>query len=183
MLKHLSVALLSIVTTCGDADPSERAASAHRGAAGQPAEGQRSPQAQPAMRTVAYRRHEFHHPPSDHRASLLAFVYDVPTLPACGVLPPFRMLNQILAEGGSDGGMSPGATWEPFQITADEYRALLAAIRDTPVESLRAQARYASVPLSVDPEFDGITDRFEWIMAVCRKHRESWFPRVEAASG
>lgn len=176
------MALLSIVTACGDADHAERAASAPRSAAASSA-GRRPPHAPAAMRTVTYRRHEFHHPPSDHTANLLAFVYDVPTLPACGVLPPFPMLNQILAEGGSDGGMSPGATWEPFEITADEYRALLAAIRDTPVDSLRAQARYASVPLSVDPAFDGITDRVEWIMAVCQKHRDSWFPRVEAAGG
>jgi hypothetical protein len=183
MLKHLAVALLSTVAACGQADPAERAASADGSAAAHSVPGLRSPHAQPAMRTVAYRRHEFHHPPSDHRASLLAFVYDVPTLPACGVLPPFAMMNQILAEGGSNGGMSPGATWEPFQITADEYRALLAAVRATPAASLRAQARYATVQLSTDPALDGVTDRFEWIMAVCQKHRESWHARVQAAGG
>lgn len=168
MPKYLPVALLSIMAACADTQSAEHRRPAH---------------AQRTMRTVEYRRHEFHHPPSDHRASLPAFVYDVPYLPACGVLPPLHILNEIFAGGGGDGGMSPGASWQPFRITADEYRELVAAIRETPVDSLHAQARYADVPLSIDPELDGIRDRVEWMAAACRKHRDAWHARVEAAGG
>src|SRR6476659_2684709 len=61
--------------------------------------------------------------------SLLAFVYDIPGCDACGVFPPFRLLNQYLLRGGWGGGMSPGAKWEPFALSPEEYRDLVEAVR------------------------------------------------------
>jgi len=106
--------------------------------------------------------------------SLLVFVYDVPYLPACGVFPPLHILNQHLAGGGAPGGMSPGATWEPFTISSAEYQELVAAIRKTPAVKLRSAARFADRQLLLDAEFDGIKDRFEWHQAVCAKHRAAF---------
>src|SRR4051812_25469083 len=95
------------------------------------------------LRRVRYVRHEFHGEPEARESSLLAFVYDVPYFGACGVFPPFRLLNQFLARGGSEGGMSPGATWEPFSLTEAEYQDLVKAVRTVPLEILRDRTRYA----------------------------------------
>src|SRR5690349_3761049 len=110
------------------------------------------------LRRVRYFRH---HGMSDgDRAdqmenSLLAFIYDIPYFGACGVFPPFHLLNLQLRRGGSQGGMSPGATWEPFELSPEEYRDLVEAVRTVPVESLRDRARYAHLGFTFDPAFDG----------------------------
>jgi hypothetical protein len=134
--------------------------------------------------------------------SLLAFVYDIPYFGACGVFPPFHLLNQFLLRGGESGGMSPGATWEPFSLSPKEYDDLVAAVRAVPPESFRDRARYADLPFKFDPEFDGepatypvrapvkFSDRFvpadyqeyhTWLGAVCEKHRDSWKAELRRA--
>ncbi len=58
-------------------------------------------------RTVKYVRHEFHGDPERHTGTLPTFVYDVPYLSACGVLPPLHILNGILSSGGETGTEAP----------------------------------------------------------------------------
>ncbi len=134
--------------------------------------------------------------------SLLAFVYDIPYFGACGVFPPFHLLNLLLLRGGGQGGMSPGATWEPFSLSASEYRDLVEAVRLVPPESLRDRARYACLAFTFDPEFDGkpetypvraemkewhrqvppeVLEYVEWSRAVCAKHRDRWHAEMKRA--
>jgi hypothetical protein len=134
------------------------------------------------LRAVKYRRHEFRHKPTACEGSLLTFVYDVPYFDACGVFPPFHIINQILSSGGGDGGMSPGASWKPFTISTDEYEELAEAVRHTPVSEIRPHARYAWLQMKFDVEFDHLTDRIEWMRAVCEKHRDAWHAELEKSS-
>ena len=133
------------------------------------------------LRRVHYLRYEFHHEPEEIENSLLGFVYDVPYLGACGVFPPFHLLNWVLLKGGNDGGMGPGATWEPFSLSETEYSHLIAAVKETRVESLRAPARYAQVAYMFDAAFDGISDYVEWMYAACAKHRASYHEELRRA--
>jgi hypothetical protein len=150
------------------------------------------------LRRVRYFRHHgmWHGDRADPMEnSLLAFVYDIPYFGACGVFPPFHLLNQQLRRGGSHGGMSPGATWEPFELSPEEYRDLVEAVRTVPPESVRDRARYAHLAFTFDPAFDGrletypvraepqkwhqrlpadLKEHAEWAGAVCSKHRERW---------
>lgn len=88
--------------------------------------------------------------------SLLAFVYDYHThVGACGVFPPFHLLNQLLLHGGGGGGMGPGAKWEPFSIPQEEYDLLIKAIRTVPPASIKGLPERAPLPFTFDPEFDG----------------------------
>ncbi len=75
--------------------------------------------------------------------------------------------------------MSPGATWEPFTISREEYDELLAAVTNTPLSEIQPHARYADLPLKIDHEFDQIQDRQEWSKAVCGKHRDNWKRELE----
>lgn len=38
-----------------------------------------------------------------------------------GAIPPLNILNELLATGGSSGGMGPGTKWKPFSISQPEY--------------------------------------------------------------
>src|SRR5258708_4282113 len=76
-------------------------------------------------RIIKYRRHESHGPTESREAPLWAFFFDVPYLLVFGVFPPRHVLNSYLRIGGGDGGMSPGTSWEPFELTEDEYISVL----------------------------------------------------------
>ena len=131
------------------------------------------------MRTISYVRTEFHAEDEAIENSLLAFVYDVPYLGACGIFPPCNILNQIFLSGGGDGGMSPGAIWQPFEISEDEYEDLKQAVLSVDPADLGDAARYADIQFEVDSEFDPIRDRIEWMVATCDKHRETYHRKLK----
>ena len=129
------------------------------------------------MRTIEYIRYELHGDPEQRKAELATFVYDIPYLSACGIFPPFHILNQIFETGGSEGGMSPGATWEPFSISEEEYRLLAKALVKLDPDSLQDTARYTFVNFEFDPEFDHLPDWDAWLTKICNKHRDAYHTR------
>ena len=134
------------------------------------------------MREVPYQRHEYTWPePETCRAPLPTFVYDVPYLGACGVFPPLHVLNQILSSGGEEGGMGPGATWEPFEIGPDEYDELAKDLATLDPRTLGDAARYGDLAFTFDASFDDLPTRVEWLVAVCEKHRDEYHERIRNA--
>ena len=132
------------------------------------------------MKTVKYKRHEFLHKPLHVEGTLLTLVYDIPYFAACGIFPSLHIINQILSSGGN-GGMSPGASWKPFTLVQEEYDELVVAVKETPISEIEPFARYAHLPFKLDSSFDQIADRFEWIKAVCEKHRDNWHSKLRKA--
>lgn len=57
----------------------------------------------------------------EKRALLAAFIEDIPYLMFSRVIPSREAINEVLLSGELGGGMSPGAKWESFQITEEEY--------------------------------------------------------------
>jgi hypothetical protein len=133
------------------------------------------------MRVVRYERHEFRGEPEPRSAELAAFVYDIPYFGACGIFPPFHIINEIFLSGGSQGGMSPGATWQPFKINSSEYEQLVQTIQHLEPKSLGKTARYAWVKFEFDSAFDHIKSWEPWLFAVCEKHRESYHQKLPGA--
>lgn len=128
------------------------------------------------MRRVQYQHTFFHGDDESREGSLLTFLYDIPYFPPCGVFPPFHLLNQHLSTGGSDGGMSPGAIWEPFAITSEEYTQLVEAIESTPLADIKPHADYALAKPRFDHELDGLQDYFEWVLAIGEKYGKRKLP-------
>ena len=126
------------------------------------------------MKTVDYERHEFHGEPERRTAELAVLVYDIPSFGACGIFPPLHIANEIFSSGGFQGGMSPGATWPPFELTSAEYQELVEIIQVLDPKRLGDQARYTSVKFELDSRFDHIQDWGSWLLAVCEKHRDSY---------
>ena len=134
-------------------------------------------------RIVKYVRHEFHGDEETCGGPLLYFVYDIPYFAACGVFPPLHVVNQIFGEGRRGGGMSPGASWEPFTISLSEYESLTKGVQATPVAQIQPHARYAELQYIFDSRFDGILNRTEWVRAVCEEHRDEFHRRLDAIYG
>ena len=125
------------------------------------------------MRTVTYERLEFHQDEPEHRTAALAeFVLDVPYLTCHGVIPPRHVLNEVLSSGGGDAGMSPGAVWEPFSISEDEYTTLVADLLELDLHDIATSGRGRFVPktLFVDSEVTEPKTHLEWITEITAKY-------------
>src|SRR5437016_5839493 len=130
------------------------------------------------MRTIEYLRHEFHDSEPEQGKNLLSvFLLDVPYLLLRGVIPPLAILNAILMEGGSVGGMGPGATWSPFSIDEAEYAELTATLLALDLNLVRKHARFVPDRVKQDAELAKCKDRLEWLKAVQARH-----PRGNAVS-
>lgn len=131
-------------------------------------------------RVVQYERHEHTVPdPQKRVAPLSVFVYDIPYFAACGIFPPFHIANEIFASGGSDGGMSPGATWQPFTVSRYDYNALVEHLRSVDLASLKGKVRYTVMQFGFDSQLDDIQDRQAWVEAVCAKHGEAYHRAIQ----
>jgi hypothetical protein len=134
------------------------------------------------MRKISYIRTEFHAEDEDTENTLLAFIYDIPYFGACGIFPPFHILNEIFRSGGGGGGMSPGAIWVPFEITEKEYIELKNAVLSVEPMDLKEVARYCDIQFEFDSEFDNIQIWIKWMALVCEKHRESFHQKIRDRS-
>ncbi|WP_224961552.1 hypothetical protein [Geomonas subterranea] len=129
-------------------------------------------------RVIRYIRYDYGRGDEPREASLLLFLYDIPYFTSCGVLPSRFIINEILKVGANGGGMSPGATWEPFEITDEEFESLKKDIQAVPIDIIRASSRYADAPFIIDPSFDYLEDRATWSREVCQKYGAEWLRRV-----
>ncbi len=131
-----------------------------------------------ASRIIRYLRYDFGCGEKPCEAPLLFFIYDIPYFTSCDVFPPLHLLNETFQAGTNGGGMSPGATWEPFSITESEYENLKNEVQATSIENIQAHSRYADVPFIFDPSFDHLQNRLEWSREVCKKYCAQWMRRV-----
>lgn len=128
---------------------------------------------------IPYVLHDPHHDPVEARGSLLKLVYDIPYFGACGVFPPFHLANQWFAQGGGDGGMGPGASWEPFSISQETYAQLTMQVEKTDPGTFYDSSKVFRMKFIFDRSFDHMQDRFAWAKVVCDRHREDFFERQE----
>ncbi|VFQ46196.1 hypothetical protein MSL71_38590 [Desulfoluna butyratoxydans] len=133
------------------------------------------------MRTVTYIRHAPFAEPEIRSAELAVFVYDIPYVGACGIFPPYPLINRLFESGGAEGGMGPGATWPPFFLNETEYDDLVAAIERLDLTSLQEKARFGRVAFSFDKELETETDWDTWAQKACDRHRKAWYQKLQHA--
>jgi hypothetical protein len=103
--------------------------------------------------------------------TLSDFILDAPGLIPMGIVPPLRILNELLSAGMIGGGMSPGCQWAPFRIDGEEYDELVAdLLTRTREELLSRPYPIGSGSVSVDETLAGCGDFEEWIGCVGRKY-------------
>jgi hypothetical protein len=127
------------------------------------------------LKAVKYYLHEpGYQYPVPREESLLVFIYSIPRFAVCGIFPPLHVANHILMSGGGDGGMGPGTSWSPFELSRDEYNALALAVGQTSISEIEPYARYAKIKMKFDHEFDHLEDVRQWMAAVRVKHLKQW---------
>lgn len=131
------------------------------------------------MKIIEYKRHEFRGKPEIRKAELSTFVYDIPYFGACGIFPPLHIINKYFMGGGSDGGMSPGATWQPFSINEKEYDLLKEKIKQLNPKTLGDKARFTWAKFEFDSDFDQVKKLENWLFKVCDKHRDFYHKKLD----
>lgn len=115
------------------------------------------------MRDVRYKYHGALGPSEWRHSSLVEFLFALPYVffgPFTQVIPPFHILNDLLASGKREAGMSGGCEWKPFMIAEHEYHEL--------VEELLTMPRLCFVE---DPEIADSRDLADWERKVLAKYR------------
>lgn len=124
-------------------------------------------------RQVDYVRIEDRGSPEARRAPLWAFLMDLPYFGACGIFPPLHHLNAILKSG-----THVGATWEPFELSEEEYQNVLPRLVNPDANLLAQYSRYEWQVFEVDPDLDKFTDFAEWQRRACEKHGQAYGLRM-----
>ena len=62
--------------------------------------------------------------------TVLDLLLAIPYLLQSRIVPPLRILNEVLATGEVEMGMSGGCRWEPFDLAPEEYDELVAALSE-----------------------------------------------------
>jgi hypothetical protein len=111
--------------------------------------------------------------PTRKRGTLIELVLDIPYLmDSTGVIPPLSVLNEVLREGGNNGGMSPGTEWKPFEITEAEYTELVNVFLAANLDELKQDHPYAYFDrVIVDEELQHCKDYDEWLTQVTQKYK------------
>ncbi|MCC7446720.1 MAG: hypothetical protein IT324_04850 [Anaerolineae bacterium] len=125
------------------------------------------------MRVVKYKTHWSYFGPAVKRQEpLVEFVLDIPYLMASyGVIPPLHVLDEVLQEGGDDGGMSPGTTWRPFKIKKEEYEELVQTLLNLNVDEARKKHPYVRFKrVIIDKALNQKLTYREWSAAVHAKY-------------
>ena len=128
---------------------------------------------------IDYFLHDPHYDPEKVSGDLLNLVYEIPYFGACGIFPPYHLINIWFKSGGGDGGMSPGASWEPFEVDEDTYSKLTNKIKSTDPEILLRANESFFIKFDFDTSFDHITERELWVTNVCKKHRENYLHKSD----
>lgn len=125
------------------------------------------------MREVRYKTHwSYGGAASKHKAPLAELVLDILYLMETnGVIPPLHVLNEVLLQGGDNGGMSPGTSWRPFSITAIEYEELVEALLNLDVAEAKNIHPYITFrKVVVDDTLHKCSTYLEWLFKVTNKY-------------
>ena len=57
---------------------------------------------------------------------------EIPYLLTARIIPPLHVVNDLLAKGVENAGMSGGCEWEPFQISESEWEELASQLKSMP---------------------------------------------------
>lgn len=127
------------------------------------------------MQRIKYNRHEFHQNKPEKREEILpAFLLDIPYLLYYGVIPSRSVINSVLLNGGGDGGMGPGTSWEPFEISEEEYEEVIKEWKkmDIKIEFLKGRFRYNPVMFIEDDDILKHWKHMNYLTASRKKYEE-----------
>jgi len=125
------------------------------------------------MRTIRYKTSWSYLGPGSKRQEKLAdFILDVLYLmEGSGVIPPLHVLNEVLQNGRSGGGMGPGTSWRPFRLSQEEYAELVSALLDLDVAEAKKVHPYVRFnKIVLDNDLEQAENYIKWLQVVTLKY-------------
>jgi hypothetical protein len=125
------------------------------------------------MREVSYKTHwSYAGAGVKRKAPLAEFMLDIMYLMQdTGVIPPLHVLNEVLQEGGDNGGMSPGTSWRSFSIQESEYQELVEELLKLDVTEAKKMHPYIYFQkVVVDEALHQRENYLSWLQAVSIKY-------------
>ena len=88
------------------------------------------------------------------------------------LIPSFEVLRGIALQGGGSGGMSPGATWEPFELTRQDYEDLILKLMNLDYEKEKKAHPYLPEKFIIDQELNKHNEGYKsWQKRFVLKYR------------
>jgi hypothetical protein len=135
------------------------------------------------MQIIEYTVTEPHGADGQCCGTLADLILDAHMIPRCGLIPPFRVVATIIRSGGSRGGMSPGCTWPPFDLTEDEYLRAIGSLESLTPDELRGRHRDPHMVGELQPDYSAPdTDSYQtWIASLVQRGHLPGSPFQEAS--
>jgi hypothetical protein len=123
------------------------------------------------MEKLDYTVTEAHGPAERCRGTLADLILDAHLIPHCGLVPPFRVAASVLRSGGSDGGMSPGCIWEPFELREDDYWQAIAHLEQLTPDDLRSRHRDPHIAGEIQQDYSApeTDDYIVWLDSLVQR--------------
>ncbi len=117
------------------------------------------------MEKLEYIVTESHAPDVTVRGTLADLALDAYLIPRCGLIPPLVVLQERLRTGGGNAGMSPGCTWEPFELTESDYWDLVGQLEALTPDDLASRHRNPQIVGEIRPDYGAAASKNwrEWM--------------------
>jgi hypothetical protein len=102
----------------------------------------------------------------DHMAKgreLAQLMLDTCIIPSCGLIPPPRIVREVLHSGRSPFPAATLQTWQPFDLDEGHYWIAARELKQPSAEALKHRADLTDVALAVDTEAPSATTYAEWL--------------------
>lgn len=105
------------------------------------------------MDFIEYTVSDFHGEDGTCRGTVADLILDAHLIPPCGLIPPFRVVAAVFRSGGSQGGMSPGCVWEPFELSEADYWQAVQRLEQFTPEELKSRHRDPHIASEIQPDY------------------------------
>lgn len=102
----------------------------------------------------------------DHMAKgreLAQLLFDTGIIPSCGLIPPPRILREVLRSGRSPFPTARVQAWPGFELDEAHYWIAARELRQPSPEGLKGRTDLTGIPLAVDTEASSVTTYAEWL--------------------
>lgn len=123
------------------------------------------------METIEYTVTEFQDAGDQCRGTVADLILDAHLIPSCGLIPPFRVVAEVMRSGGGDGGMGPGCIWSPFELSEADYFEAVACLERFTTDDLKGRHRDPGIVGEIQPDYSApdTDDYLVWLDSLVQR--------------
>ena len=84
-------------------------------------------------------------------------------IPCCGLIPPFRVVRQVLKSGQSPRSAGSSLSWEPYDLNESHYWSAVMLLEKMSPEEKCSRSELANIKLSLDLKCSGVDNYEDWM--------------------